>query len=375
VDSSGVVAAMAQQSAAPVKTFSIGFDVGSFDETRYAREVAELFSTEHEEFRVDPHAMDVLPQLVWHYGEPFADPSAIPSLYLAELTRRHVTVALNGDGGDENFAGYIRYFDNSFANRLRFTPKPTAAAAARMMDRVAGPHHRIRTLRRLRWLAHALAVDGAERYTRYIAAFGEDERDALYTADFLAELKSSPRSAPHAIGDAYRSSDAPSFLERLMDVDVQTYLPDDLLVKMDIATMAHSLEVRSPLLDHEFMEMAAALPASSKLQGRTSKRVLKDALRPWIPGHILDRPKMGFSVPLRDWFRGPLRALPAEVLLDPPALQRGMFREAGIRRLIDDHVDGGRDNSLKIWALLQLELWLQSYVDGEVPAPLTVGGL
>ena len=332
VDSSSVVAAMARVSGGRVKTFSMGFDVADFDETAHAREVARLFDTEHHEFRVDPAALEILPRLVWHYGEPFADSSAIACFHLAELTRRHVTVALAGDGGDENFAGYDRYVE---------------------LAAHEGPA--------IPYYSHLLAWD----------YFDDAARIELYEPDFLASL--GERSFMSVIADPYAESDAEDALSRILDVDVQTYLPSDLLVKMDIASMAHSLEVRSPLLDHVFMETAAAIPAGRKLAGPTKKRVYKDALRGWLPDHLLDRPKMGFGVPLVDWFRGELRDLPREVLLDPHSLRRGIFREAGVRRIVDDHVSGATDNAFKIWTLMQFELWLRTYVDGvPVDAPIAL---
>jgi asparagine synthase (glutamine-hydrolysing) len=370
VDSSAVVAAMARQASGAVKTFSIGFDVESFDETAYARQIADLFATDHHEFRVEPHAMEVLPRLIWHYGEPFADHSAIPSFYLAELTRSHVTVALNGDGGDENFAGYPRYIANTLADRLDWLPTPLGRVGARIFDAL-GPGPRPRSLRtRFRRLFHALALGPPDRYGMWIAYFTAPDRADLYTPEFRASLDDASYRA--VIRDPFLASDGTNLVERLLDVDCRTYLPGDLLVKMDIATMAHSLEARSPLLDHRFMEMAARLPASAKLDGHTTKRVFKDALRPWIPDQILDRPKMGFGVPLAEWLRGELGELPGEVLLDPRATERGWFRPERVRKLIDDHHAGAVDNANKLWALIQLELWLQTYVDTKTPAPLTL---
>ena len=278
VDSSAVVAAMAKTSSTPVKTFSIGFDVASFDETEHAREVAELFGTEHEEFRVQPEAVSVLPRLVWHYGEPFGDQAAIPTMYLAELTRRHVTVALTGDGGDENFAGYLHHQSALRFERLAsFLPawpdspclRSTLSATAR-----AGT-------------ASAVAP-GAP-----LTLFGADARCALRAhPELLLQLRARgpvhPGSARgsratgrgHAIRDPYEASDATETLGRALDADINSLLPGSFLVKVDIASMAHALEVRSPLLDHRFVEMAASLPASVKLDPTASKRIFKDALRP-----------------------------------------------------------------------------------------------
>ena len=373
VDSSAVVAAMSMQSSGTVKTFSVGFDVDRFDETEYAREVAELFGTDHEEFELEPDAIEVLPTLVWHYGEPFADESAIPSLYLAEAARRHVTVALNGDGGDESFAGYGHHRSGMVASRLGWVPTPLARAAGTLTGLLAGDSAGRRVARRARWLSEAIALSPVGLSTLIAARFTESDRAALYTEEFKAQLAAqAPPSAADLVAAVIHESDAPTALERLLDVDVNTYLSSDLLVKMDIASMAHSLEVRSPLLDHEFVELAAALPADLKRRGRTSKIGLKDALRPWIPDRILDRPKMGFSVPLPEWFRGRLRELPTAVLLDPRSLDRGLFREDAVRGLIEAHMGGTADNARKLWSLLQLELWLRSYIDPAMPVRPTV---
>ncbi len=315
--------------------------------------------------------MEILPRLVWHYGEPFADQSAIPSFYLAELTRRHVTVALNGDGGDEDFAGYPRYAANVLMDRLDWAPRPLARAAASTLDRI-GPGPAARSLRtRLRRLARGLSLAPYDRYAMWVAYFTERDRAELYTPELRASL-AGDRTAPTVIKKPWLESDASAYLDRLLDVDVNANLPGDLLVKMDIATMAHSLEVRSPLLDHRFMEVAARLPAATKLAGRRTKLIFKRAMRPWIPDQILDRRKMGFGVPLAEWFRGPLRDLPGEVLLDPRSLGRGYFRERAVRDLIDRHLGGVEDTSNRLWALLQLELWIRTYVDVERPEQVAI---
>jgi asparagine synthase (glutamine-hydrolysing) len=370
VDSSAVVAAMAKQ-AASVKTFSIGFDVAEYDETSHARDVARLFETEHEELRVTPSAIDILPKLVWHFGEPFADSSAIPSFYLSELTRRHVTVALNGDGGDENFGGYTRYLPHR-RERLLALPKSMRVALAWGARAVGtGPtSDAFRT--RLRTATTWSLLPPEDRYARTMAYFDDQARNTLYTAEFRDSIGNAA-PAENFIREAYDRSDAADGLNRLLDTDVQTYLPGDLLVKMDIASMAHSLEVRSPLLDHRFMELTASLHGNWKVHDDTTKSLFKDALRPWLPDHILDRPKRGFGVPIAHWFRTKLRELPAEILLDPRALGRGLFREQELRRLIEAHASGKWDNSHKLWALIQLELWMSTFVDGERREPASLG--
>jgi asparagine synthase (glutamine-hydrolysing) len=375
VDSSAVVAAAAQQISGRLKTFTIGFPNERLDERASAREVARLFDTDHHELVVEPQLIDVLPRLTWHYGEPFADQSAIPSFYLSEMTRRDVTVALNGDGGDESFAGYRRYVGIDVARRLERVP----TVAARITDGVftrlgTGPAQDTKRARLLR-LSRVLQLDPASRYGMWTACFNRDERRALYTSEFAAHvISNSPESA---LREAYVSSNAPTLVERLLDVDAQTYLPDQLLVKMDIASMAHSLEVRSPMLDHVFMEVAASLPVSAKISRGTSKRLLKDAVRPWIPGNLLDRPKRGFTTPIASWLRNELRQLPATILLDPRARNRGIFERRGLEQLISDHQRGRADNSDKLWALIQLELWFRTYVDvrGNGPIALDVSRL
>jgi asparagine synthase (glutamine-hydrolysing) len=365
VDSSAVVAAMSRAGGGRVRTFSIGFDVASYDETAHARQVARLYDTEHEEFRVRPDAVGVLPRLVWHYGEPFADESAIATFHLARVAARHVKVALCGDGGDENFAGYARYRTHQLMQRAQRAPRGLTRAAMSALERL--PDDRLTVLRRARSLARYLDHPLPERYAMSVGNFVNGDRDALYSDDFRIAVDA---SHPWEVMNApWRNSDADTLVERMLDVDVQTYLPGDLLAKVDVASMAHSLELRSPLLDHRLMETVAALPAAAKLAGGSSKHAFRDALRPWLPDDILDRPKMGFSVPIAAWFRGALRELPRDVLLDPRSLDRGLFRPARIRAVLDEHASGRRDHAGLIWALLQLELWTRGYIDGNVTAP------
>jgi asparagine synthase (glutamine-hydrolysing) len=370
VDSSAVLAAAAQQSHDRVRTFTIGFTHARYDERDYARDVARVFDTEHHELVVEPDILNLLPRLAWYYGEPFADHSAVPSFYLAELTRRHVTVALNGDGGDESFGGYRRYVGNQLAMRIQRAPDLVARAMGGALSRVGvGSRENTRRAQLLR-LARAVQLDPVERYAMWIECFGARDRSDLYTPEF-ADLVGDGRTDA-VIRDPWESSDAPTLLERLLDVDVQTYLPDQLLVKMDIASMAHSLELRSPLLDQAFMEMAASLPFSAKVSGRAAKRLLKDAIRQWIPSRVLDRPKRGFTMPIAAWLRHDLSHLPAAILLDPTALARGLFRREAIERLIADHRSRAADNTNRLWALIQLELWLRTYVDVAPTGPIAL---
>lgn len=370
IDSSAVVAAMAMRSTTPVKTFSIGFDIDEFDERDHAREVSRLYGTDHHEFVVVPQALEVLPKLVWHFGEPFADNSAIPTYYVSQLAREHVTVALNGDGGDENFGGYGRYATTRLADKLAATPRAVQVAARRVSGLLRANGNVSSYGFRFRREAQLALLDEADRYAWRMAHVKPEETSGLYTDEFQSAVRGS--AAMSMIRDPFEASDATDGVNRRIDTDVQTYLPNALLVKMDITSMAHSLEMRSPLLDHELMEYVARLPGSWKVDGEATKRVFKDAVRPWLPATILDRPKWGFGSPLSHWFRGQLKNLPSEVLLDRRSVERGWFRESAVRTLIDDHASGRRDNTNRLWTLIQLELWLQTFVDGGSQAPLVL---
>ena len=363
VDSSAIVACMAEHMTEPVKTFSIGFPEREFDELEYARMVAKRFGTDHREFVVEPDALSIMPKLARHYGEPFADPSAIPSFYLAELTKRHVTVALNGDGGDESFAGYSRYRANRMLGWLRSQAAPLRAlgALARRAPEGARDNSSRARVRRILGTAGMAPVD---RYLSWMTPFPDERRRALLRPEVAATVNGSDPAA--GVRRAWAASQAGDLLDVMLDADVQSYLPDDLLVKMDIATMAYSVEARSPLLDHHVMELAASLPPDHKLGGGITKRVLKEAFRSDLPDDVLDRPKKGFGVPLRSWFRDELRDMPREMLLDPGARTAQWLRREEVERLIDEHRGERADHSLRLWTLLQLETWHREVVDAPV---------
>lgn len=370
IDSSAVVAAMAQTASGTVRTFSIGFDHDAFDELPQARLVAQRFATEHHEDVVRPDAIALVPRIVRHHGEPFADSSAIPSFHLAEHTRRSVTVALNGDGGDEAFGGYTRYVANRLAGRADVLPlavrRATCALGARLPVRgsVSGPVSRVRRM------ATGLPLDPAARYARYVSWFDAAQRDALYTPAWRA-LLADEAPAESVVAEAWAEAGGRDVVQRMLEVDGATYLPGDLLAKIDIATMAHGLEARSPFLDHELLAFAAAIPGSQKVRGGQKKRVLREALRPWLPDEILDRPKQGFSVPLSAWLAGELRAPVREVLLDPSTLARGQFDERAVHALLARHDAGAEADASRIWSLYMLELWHREFVD--VPAQRAAG--
>lgn len=360
IDSSAVVAAMAECSPEPVRTFSIGFDHAGFDELPHARMVAERFGTVHEEFEVRADAVEILPQIIRHHGEPFADSSAIASFYLARMTRRRVTVALNGDGGDESFGGYTRYVANALADRLQQLPAPMRRAIMAGGTRLPAGGGVSSVTNRARRLAGTLALDNANRYAHYMSWFDAVQRRALYTPAFAAAAEV---TAEDVIGDIWARTSGTSVVDKMLEVDVATYLAGDLIPKIDIATMAHGLEARSPLLDHEVMQLAASIPASLKVRGREKKWILREALRGWLPDEILDRPKQGFSVPLSMWLRTDLRDWSRDVLLDRTTTDRGYFDRHAVRRLLDRHDGGADDDGKRVWALLMLELWHRDFVD------------
>ena len=375
VDSSVVVALMAQLGPGSVKTFSIGFDEKTHDELPYARQVAQRYATDHHEFIVKPEASEVFADLAWYYNEPFADSSAIPTYYLSRLTRQHVTVALNGDAGDESFAGYNRYTLWGASARYEMVPAPLRYALAAAVRPLPAQAEGTGTWSRLHRLVDRGGMSAERRYALSMMQFGPEILADLCTPAFVSSA---------AVGDAgalllaeFAESTAVDPLDRMMDADVNRYLPDALLVKVDIATMAHGLEGRSPLLDHVFMEMAASLPAHMKRRGGVSKYIFKKAARPLIPAEIIDRPKKGFSVPLDHWFKHELRELAGDLLLDDRAGARGYFRTATIERLLSEHVSGVRLWNEQLWNLLMLELWHRTFIDVRPEAarlgPLSVG--
>ncbi|GAA3218542.1 asparagine synthase (glutamine-hydrolyzing) [Actinocorallia longicatena] len=352
--SSAVVAAMARL-AGTVRTFSIGFADERPGERAHARRVAELFGTDHHEYVVEPSGLEVLPELARAFDEPFADASAVPAHLLARFAAGEVTVALTGDGGGESFGGHERYAPPGRAARVNVPPqmRPALARAGTAMVR----RTRARTVpRRAARIVEVLGHDPALRYARMMSCFGPEEKAGLYTPAF-AETLAGVETCDLLTGVHERS--AARGAARLLDVDVQTYLPGGLLVKADTTTMAHSLLARSPLLDQELMRFAAGLPTELKTAGATTGTLFEDALRAWLPDDLVDRPEQGFGVPLAEWLRTGLRELARDVLTDTTATSRGLFRPERVAGLLDAH-DGGDDHSRRLWALLQFELWTRA---------------
>ena len=362
IDSSAVVALMSQESTERVKTFSIGFDEQDFSELHHARRVAEHVGADHHEFIVRPDAVEVLPLLVEHYGEPYADSSAVPTYYVAKETRKHVTVALNGDGGDESFAGYERYIAMGLTEKYRRVPSfVRESLIRRAVDLIpTDPTKRSKIKSAQRLLA---VVDRPKtgRYMHWMSTFNDETKRPLYSDSFRQQIMSA--DATGILDTWFKRANGIGVVDAMLLTDQMTYLPNDLLVKVDIATMAVSLEARSPFLDHHVIEFAASLPQNLKLRGLTGKYLLKKVLRKLLPSENLDRRKMGFGVPIGHWFRGKMQPFLREVLLSEKALQRGLFKPEAVKQLIELHTRAERDYSAQLWTLLMLELWFNRFID------------
>lgn len=367
VDSTVICGLMQSQLDRPVKTFSIGFPIEAFDERAYARQAAARLGTEHHEAVVEPDAIHILPQLIWHYDEPFGDSSAIPTMYLSRMTRQHVTVALTGDAGDELFCGYDRY---------------RAARIASLMDRAPAWFRRLWNARVIRWLPtsvrqksfrrrlrrllESMGQEPERRYLNWITIFNSERLQWLVHPDLW---RLTEREDPAAcIFEAYRRFPQRDFLTRTMATDLLTYLPCDILTKVDIASMSTGLECRSPMLDHKVVELSARMPLQVKQTLQQSKRVLIETFADLIPPDIQTRRKMGFGVPIDHWFREELKPLLHDVLLSPRCLERGLLNPDSVRQLVREHTHSVADHAYRLWNLLCLELWQRMYLDQPPPA-------
>lgn len=359
---STLIAGLAQRlTDEPLRTFSIGFDDPDYDETPQAAQTAARLGARHEQQIVQPDAVELLPRLVRHFDEPFGDSSAVPTWRLAEMTKRHVTVALSGDGGDEVFRGYDRYRGVRLAEQIDRLPQELTRALV-ALGRLAPGSVRYRSpLRRWRRFLDAVQAPRLRRYLDWIAIFNETQRIALYTEEFLGSL---PRQDPFdflaSVHDPLARLDGAAAISR---VDLATYLPCDLMTKVDVATMAHGLECRQPFLDHRLVEFCCTLPSSLHFQRGRGKRLLAEAFPELLPRDVRRRPKRGFGVPLDRWFRGPLRDY-AHDLLTSPRAQRGWFEPPAVRTLLKEHAAGAADHSSRLWSLVVLEQWARCWLDG-----------
>jgi asparagine synthase (glutamine-hydrolysing) len=362
VDSSIITALMAEASTQPVKTFSIGFEEQDFSELKYAKMVAKHVGAEYNEFIVKPDALEVLPILVEHYGEPYADSSSIPTYYVSKETRRFVTVALNGDGGDESFAGYERYMAMNAAesyNRFpRFLRKPFIEFPISHLPNSKKYRSRLRSAKRF---VESASLPKVERYLRWISAVAPDLKNDLMTENFRQNINGGKPS--DLLAEWFDRADSKNIIDDTMFVDQMTYLPNDLLVKVDIASMANSLEARSPFLDHKVIEFAASLPSDIKIKKADTKTLLKKVAARLVPKEAIYRRKMGFGVPIANWLRGDMREFMKENLQSERFARRGLFEVSQVEKLIEEHLNQKQDNATPIWTLLMLELWFQRFID------------
>ncbi len=359
VDSSAVVAMMARNSSRPVKTFSIGFKEQKYNELPYAKVVAEKYKTDHTEFIVKPDAIEVLPMLVKHYEEPYADSSALPTYYVSKLTREHVTVALNGDGGDENFAGYGMYSVQKFSlwyDNFRFLNRYLAEPATELLLK----KFKNKFLHRANRFARTMSQDYRHRYVNYICYFNNDMKRRLYRPDFMKKFSNCDSYDIYA--QSFEQALARDRMDQTLYADLSHYLPDDLMAKVDIASMAVSLEGRSPFLDHEMVDLAASIPFNLKLRGRNNKKyILKKALEGIVPNEVMYRPKKGFGVPVDVWFRNELKSYTRDQILSKKSRISEFFNRNYIQELFDLHQSTEIDYAYPIWSLLTLELWFKEY--------------
>lgn len=356
IDSSAVVGMMTEFSKEPVKTFSIGFNEDSFSELKYARIAAEHFGTDHHEFIVTPDLVDLVDDIVWHFDEPFADSSALPTYMVAKMAREHVTVVLSGDGGDELFGGYTRYLTGLSRSWAGSIPAVMRNALGRLSS--ALPH----AASGKNYL-HNISLDPIGRYIDLVSHFNLERRRELYTAGMRETLDGGFGRAEEEFRSLVESLSPSDLLSQMLRLDTQTYLPSDVMVKVDRMTMANSLEARAPLLDHELVEFAARIPNRMKVKDGETKYIMKKALEGRVPHEILYREKQGFGVPIEKWINSELRDRIRDTLLDRPSLERGYFDRKHIELLLNEHAVRRRDHSYSLWALFMLELWHRRYVD------------
>ncbi len=359
IDSSLIVALAQRQRDTPVRTFSIGFPDKDFDETRYAAAVAHHVGTDHTRFEVTPDGVEIIDKLVWHFDEPFGDSSAVPTWYLSELTRREVTVALSGDGGDELFAGYDRYRALWLSRLMQQALPIHRLPGVSLVQRLPDSTKRRSMIRRGKRFLEAMGQTASRRYLNWLQIFSESMRAAIYNDDFVSRL---PDDDPFEfLNRAWQRSEGRDIVTRASLADLETYLPCDLLTKVDIASMAHGLEVRQPLLDYRLVEFAAALPVKLKFRGGRGKLILQDAFGDLLPKSVWTRRKMGFGVPIAGWFRGSLRPMLQDVLLAEDARINEFFQPAAIRGLVVEHDTMRQNHAYRLWNLLVLEKWMRRW--------------
>lgn len=360
VDSSSIVALMSELKEGPVITSSIGFEEKEFNELDYARKVATQFNTNHHEDIVRPDAVGIIEKLAWHYDEPFADSSAIPTYYVSKVARKHVTVALSGDGGDENFAGYRRYYFDKKENRLRaFLPisirRPIFGTLAALYPKADWAPRVFRGQATF----ESLSCSNIEGYFLSMSAVRPTLKERLLHQDVKHELDG--YDSLDVFRHYYEKADTDDPISRIQYVDIKTYLPDDILAKVDRASMANSLEVRAPIVDHKFMELIASIPSSLKLRGRTGKYIFKKALSGHLSEEILYRKKMGFGVPLARWFRNEIKDLAYSSIFEQH--NDSLFDQATVKQIWQEHQGGFRDRATELWTILMFRMWQRTFMN------------
>lgn len=360
IDSSAVVGLMSGASQDPVITNSISFSVAKYNEINYARQVAKLFETDHHEMHVTPEAIPVIEQLAWHYDEPFADSSAVPTYYVSKMARENVTVSLSGDGGDENFAGYRRYYFDMRENLVRnLVPAPLRTPVFGLLGKLYPKADYLPQIFRGKAFLSNVARDPVEAYFFSVSALYEDQKKLLLNHDILRELNGYRTS--DFFHKIYRNAPAKDHLSRIQYLDIKTYLCEDILTKVDRASMAVSLEVRCPILDHVFMEYVARIPSDFKLVGTNGKHIFKKALKSYLPDDILYRKKMGFGVPILEWLRKDLKGYAKSLVLDGEA-SRLYLQGDYLQKIWNEHQRGIRNRSTELWIVMMLNLWYKKFM-------------
>ncbi len=363
IDSTIIAGLMQSLSDKPIHTFSIGFSIKEFDERAFARVAAEHLGTEHHEFLVEPSALQMFNKLIWHYDEPFSDSSAIPTMYLSEVTRQVVKVSLSGDGGDELFCGYKRYEAVQLAGKTDWLPASLKSIFGWNLWQQIPTSTKQKSLgRRVKRFLGALGQSPEKRYLRWIGIFDEQSRRELYTDTFRQQLGGYDSS--EFIQQAYQECPHRDFVTRTTCADVVSYLPCDILTKVDIASMAYGLEARSPFLDHRVAELAARMPIELKYHSGKGKQILTETFADLLPRSIQTRAKMGFGVPIDHWFRNELKPLLQETLLCDRCYNRGYFKREALQALVEEHLSNRWDHSYRLWNLLCLEQWHRVFIDG-----------
>lgn len=362
IDSSGVVAMMAHLMDTPVVTTSIGFEEKEFDELEYARVIHQKFNTQHFERIAKVEALNILEKITWHFDEPFADSSSVPTYYVSKLSRERVTVALAGDAGDENFAGYAKYPIDAMENRLRTRiPEGIKRGVIAPIAQMYPKWDWLPQYLRAKFFLTNLTLSHARGFFRTNTHLTQEEQDGLLSHEFKRQTGGYD---PFCVTERfYNRADTTDPLSKVLYTDIKTYLPDDILVKVDRMSMANSLEVRAPMLDHRFMEFVATIPSRLKLNGQEKKYILKKALTPYLPHDILYRKKRGFDAPVDRWFRHDLKDLTQETVLGSQSLQRGFFNPDYIRHMWQQHQSGQRNFGYNFWTLLMFELWYQRFME------------